>query len=139
VPSNPLQGFLDEVQSQLDEALAQAGQAREALSELSATATSKDRLVTATVDARGTLTELKFNSSRYRSMAPSELSAVLTETIGRAQREVTSQMMETFGGIDGFDLDSVKDMLSSRPEHAELHEMLDAFTEGRLPGQANAD
>jgi hypothetical protein len=72
-------------------------------------------------------------------MAPSELSAVLTETIGRAQREVTSQMMETFGGIDGFDLDSVKDMLSSRPEHAELHEMLDAFTEGRLPGQATAD
>ncbi|RPK33290.1 YbaB/EbfC family nucleoid-associated protein [Streptomyces sp. ADI93-02] len=137
--NNPLQAFLDEVQSQMDEALEQAGQAQAALSEISATATSKDHLVTATVDARGTLTELKFNSSRFRSMAPTELAALLTETIGKAQEDVHGQMMETFGGVDGHDLDSVKDLLSDRPEQAELHEMLDAFVNGRLPGQHKAD
>ncbi|MFD9287626.1 YbaB/EbfC family nucleoid-associated protein [Streptomyces sp. NPDC060030] len=123
----------------MDEALEQAGQAQAALSEISATATSKDRLVTATVDARGTLTELKFNSSRYRSMAPTELAALLAETISKAQEDVHGQMMETFGGFDGHDLDSVKNLLSDRPEQAELHEMLDAFVNGRLPGQHKAD
>ncbi|MDX3849465.1 YbaB/EbfC family nucleoid-associated protein [Streptomyces sp. AK02-01A] len=119
----------------MDEALVQAGQAREALSEISATATSKDHLVTATVDSRGSLTELKFNSSRYRSMAPSELSALLTDTIGKAQEDVAAQMMAVFGEFDGHDIEAVKDVLSGRPEQAELHEMLAAFADGRLPGQ----
>ncbi|MET9016685.1 MULTISPECIES: YbaB/EbfC family nucleoid-associated protein [Streptomyces] len=106
---------------------------------ISATATSKDRLVTATVDARGTLTELKFNSSRYRSMAPSELSAVLTDTIAKAQKDVTDQMKEIFGETDGHDLDAVKDMLDGPSHQSELHEMLEAFIDGRLPGQAKTD
>ncbi|CAM5598130.1 YbaB/EbfC family nucleoid-associated protein [Streptomyces canarius] len=136
--SNPLQGYLDEAQSQLDEALARAGQAREALSGISAMATSKDRLVTVTVDARGTLTELKFNSSRYRSMAPSELSAVVTETIAKAQKDVTDQMKEIFGETDG-NLDAVKDILGGSSYQDELHEMLEAFIDGRLPGQPKTD
>ncbi|MFE9360581.1 YbaB/EbfC family nucleoid-associated protein [Streptomyces olivaceoviridis] len=105
---------------------------------ISAMATSKDRLVTATVDARGTLTELKFNSSRYRSMAPSELSAVLTETIAKAQKDVTDQMKDIFGETDGH-LDTVKDILNGSSYQDELHEMLEAFIDGRLPGQAKTD
>ncbi|UUU23654.1 YbaB/EbfC family nucleoid-associated protein [Streptomyces sp. DSM 40750] len=129
--SNPFQALLDEVQSQLDEALDRAGQAQEALTAVSGTATSKDRLVSATVDARGTVTDLKFHTTRYRTMAPSELSALLLDTIGRAQQEVMAQMDEVLGPIAPEDLE-IGDVTSGRTELAEL---LEAFGLGTLPGQ----
>lgn len=57
--------------------------------------TAKNRLVTATVDATGRLTELKFHTDGYRSMAPAELSSALVEVIDRAQR----QMAERVAGV----------------------------------------
>ncbi|MGW3652426.1 YbaB/EbfC family nucleoid-associated protein [Streptomyces sp. NPDC000878] len=115
----------------MDEALERAGQAQEALREVSGTATSKDRLVSATVDARGSVTELKFHTTRYRAMAPTELSAVLLDTIGRAQREAAAHLEEVLGPVGPEDLE-IDDVTSARPE---LAEMLEAFGLGRIPGQ----
>ena len=129
--SNPFQALLDEVQSQLDEALERADQAQEALTAVSGTATSKDHLVSAMVDARGAVTELKFHTTRYRTMAPSELSAVLLDTIGKAQQEASAHLEEVLGPIGPEDLE-IGDVTSGR---AELADMLEAFGRGRLPGQ----
>jgi DNA-binding protein YbaB len=131
VSSNPFQALLDEVQTQLDEALDRAGQAQEALTAVSGTATSKDRLVSATVDARGAVTELKFHTTRYRAMAPTELSALLLDTIAKAQQEVSARLEEVLGPIGPEDLE-IDDVTSGR---ADLADMLEAFGRGTLPGQ----
>ncbi|MFD7135395.1 YbaB/EbfC family nucleoid-associated protein [Streptomyces sp. NPDC059894] len=115
----------------MDEALERAGRAQEALTALSGTATSKDHLVSATADARGAVTELKFHTTRYRTMAPTELSAVLLDTIGRAQREAAAHLEEVLGPIVPEDLE-VDDVMSGR---ADLADLLDAFGRGALPGQ----
>jgi hypothetical protein len=88
-------------------------------------------MVSATVDARGAVTELKFHTTRYRTMAPAELSAVLVDTIGKAQQEVAAKMEEILGPITPEALE-IGDVTSSHPE---LAEMLEAFGRGALPGQ----
>ena len=57
-----------------------------------ATVKSSKGLVTVTVGPQGEITELTFNTRGYRSMAPAELSTVLTETIAKARAEVAEQM-----------------------------------------------
>lgn len=79
------------------------------------------------------MTELKFHTTRYRAMAPSELSAVLIDTIGRAQREAIAHLEEVLGPIGPEDLE-IDDVTSARPE---LADMLEAFGLGGLQGQQN--
>ncbi|MFE5741376.1 YbaB/EbfC family nucleoid-associated protein [Streptomyces celluloflavus] len=117
--------------AQLEQAREQAHRTQQALAEVSATATSRDRMVSATVDAQGAVTGLKFHSTRYRSMAAAELSAALLDTIRQAQDEATAQVSQLLqpvmpGGLD------LGDALGG---HGNLSEMLDAFTHGSLPGQ----
>lgn len=52
--------------------------------------------MTATVDATGRLTELKFHTDGYRSMAPAELSAALVEVIDRAQRQMAERVASVY-------------------------------------------
>ncbi|WP_253874417.1 YbaB/EbfC family nucleoid-associated protein [Actinomadura rupiterrae] len=66
------------------------------LRERTASATSANRLVTATVDARGGLVGLTFNTTRYRTMAPAELAAAVSETVVEAQRTMAEQVSEAF-------------------------------------------
>jgi DNA-binding protein YbaB len=61
--------------------------------------TAKNRLVTATVDATGRLTELKFHTDGYRSMAPAELSAALVEVIDSAQRKMGDRVSQVYGAF----------------------------------------
>ncbi len=57
---------------------------------------AKNRLVTATVDGTGQLTELKFHTDGYRSMAPAELSAAIVEVVGRAQRQMADRVAQIY-------------------------------------------
>ncbi len=52
--------------------------------------------MTATVDATGRLTELKFHTDGYRGMAPAELGATLVEVIDRAQRKMSDRVAEAY-------------------------------------------
>ncbi|MFD6097694.1 YbaB/EbfC family nucleoid-associated protein [Nocardiopsis flavescens] len=67
---------------------------------------AKNRAVAATVDGTGRLTELKFHTDAYRSMAPAELSAAIVEVVGRAQRQMAERVSKAYEafmpeGIDG--------------------------------------
>ncbi|CAL9378577.1 hypothetical protein SUDANB121_01018 [Nocardiopsis dassonvillei] len=57
---------------------------------------AKNRLVAATVDGTGRLTELKFHTDGYRSMAPAELSAAIVEVVGRAQRQMAARVARVY-------------------------------------------
>lgn len=80
------------------------------LNEATATASSKDRMLTATVDGQGKLTELAFNGKRWREMAPKELGAKIVEVVAEAQEQAALRTSELMGGLvpTGFDLDQLR-------------------------------
>jgi DNA-binding protein YbaB len=82
------------------------------LQEATATATSKDRAIKATVDGQGRLTEVAFNGQRWRDMAPKELGAKIVEVVAEAQRNAAQSVNEVMGGLvpDGVDLDRLREL-----------------------------
>lgn len=86
----------------------------EALNNLHATtasATSRDRTIKATVDGQGRLTELAFNGKRWREMAPKELGAKIVEVVAEAQKQAATSVHELMGALvpDGMDLDRLRE------------------------------
>ena len=113
--STPLQ---ERMESTLAELRAQQQKIRDFGASMAAQTTaltSKNRMVSATVDSRGTLTELAFKGSRWRNLAPAELAALIVETVARAQETASKQAMKAaaglmpagfgFAGLTGGDLD----------------------------------
>jgi hypothetical protein len=78
--------------------------------------TSKNRMVSATVDCRGKLVELSLKGNRYRSMAPAELAALVVETVATAQDKALKEALAAaaelmpraakFAGLADGDLDA---------------------------------
>lgn len=64
------------------------------LGEVSATVVSKRREVSVTVGSQGEITELKFPTSAYRRLSPTELSGLLMRTIGEARTKFVEQTVE---------------------------------------------
>jgi DNA-binding protein YbaB len=83
------------------------------------TSTSRDKMVTATVDSRGRLVDLKLKGTRYRQLAPAELTARVVETVRAAQEDAARESASRLAGllpaglglpVDGeFDLDAMFD------------------------------
>lgn len=71
--------------------------------------TSKDGMVTVTLDGRSEVTSIAFNTVKFRRMAPAELSAVLVETINRARSEGRARVIDAYRSMfpNGMDLDAV--------------------------------
>ncbi len=87
------------LQEQLQSAMAELAEHTERIQEVQkelgrarASATSKDRMVTATVSAHGEITDLKFHTEDYRSMPPAQLGAVLMATVNAARTKMSSQV-----------------------------------------------
>ncbi|MGW5648788.1 YbaB/EbfC family nucleoid-associated protein [Saccharopolyspora sp. NPDC003752] len=94
--SSPL---FNEMETALQELRAQQDRIREATEQAekeTTTATSKDRMISATVDHRQRLVGLKFTGTRYRNMAPAELASRITEVVLQAQEEATGKSMAVF-------------------------------------------
>ncbi|TDQ44656.1 hypothetical protein EV190_1345 [Actinorugispora endophytica] len=70
---------------------------------------AKDRLVSAKVNAKGELIELKFHTQKYRQMAPKELSTAITDVIERARKQMAKRVVESYGSFapEGVDLDEI--------------------------------
>jgi len=101
---NSMEERLAAALAEFEETRAKLGEAAAAAARLSATVMAKDRSVEATVGAQGELTNLRFPTSRYRTMAPAELANALMSTIGAARAQVTSQLVDLyqpFGPIPG--------------------------------------
>ena len=82
----------------LDQALAEAAQARERsadlyreLNDLSETATSARQEVKVTVGRQGELTDLSFPSSGFKKMTGPELAAVIVKTAAQAQSQLRAR------------------------------------------------
>ncbi|MEW2445725.1 YbaB/EbfC family nucleoid-associated protein [Micromonospora marina] len=63
------------------------------------TATGKRRAVQVTVDGQGNLTEIKFPTSAYRTMAGGELGTLLLETITTARRQAIDAGIAQFAQL----------------------------------------
>jgi DNA-binding protein YbaB len=57
---------------------------------------SKDGMITVTLDGRGEVSSIAFNTAKFRRMAPAELGAALVETIGQARAQSREQMVNAY-------------------------------------------
>jgi DNA-binding protein YbaB len=85
-----MQQLLDEFHQQREAMLA----AQRKLRSVSGTATAPKRAVKVTVGCQGEITELSFPTQAYRTMAPAELAAAVTETIATARAKAMHAMSE---------------------------------------------
>jgi DNA-binding protein YbaB len=60
------------------------------LQAVTATESTKDKMVTATVDGQGKLVELSFRGRRWRDLAPKELAAKIVEVVADAQGKASA-------------------------------------------------
>lgn len=91
--TTPLHNDVEAALRQLRDQQADLERATAAIADAETTATSKDRLVEATVDGQGRLTGVKITSRRFRELAPAELSARITETVRAAQEQQADKTM----------------------------------------------
>lgn len=98
---------------------------------LTATATSKDRVLSATVDARGVLTDLRMTGQSWRELAPKELCAKIVAVVAQAQREVQERgrLLLAEGGPDG--LDPAAGLPTADEMTAMMQTMVDQLQGGR--------
>lgn len=71
----------------------------EQMSKLTGSAASKDRMVTATVDSQGRLVELGLAGTRYRQLAPKELTSRIVSTVREAQENAARVAASTLSGL----------------------------------------
>lgn len=104
------------------------------MKEVSATALSRRRELSVTVDSQGVITELKFLTDAYRKLARNELSELVTRTIADAREKALDQVAEIVGPSLPPGLNP-KDVLSGEVGAADLRpdtsRMPDVLTEPR--------
>ena len=103
--SNEGYDLIKQAAADLDRKQRRLREIREELARTPTKVSSADRSLTVELDAVGELASIKFNSQRYRRMAPAELSATLVETIRRARAESRERFIGAFAemlpaGID---------------------------------------
>jgi DNA-binding protein YbaB len=81
------------------------------IDEETVTVRAKDRSLSITLDGRGEVTNIAFNGTKYRAMAPAELAHLLVETIRAGRAQCVQKMAEAMGqpslpGIDFAELAS---------------------------------
>ncbi|MGI8306470.1 YbaB/EbfC family nucleoid-associated protein [Saccharopolyspora hattusasensis] len=91
--------MFDELEAALEELRSQQKRIREAQQEAEQETTSfrtKDRMISAVVDHKLRLTELKLSGTRYRNLAPAELAGRIVEAVQAAQDEAAKKSMDVF-------------------------------------------
>jgi DNA-binding protein YbaB len=74
-------------------------EAGERMNRLTGSASSADRMITATVDSQGRLVDLKLEGGRYRKLAPADLTGRIVETVRAAQENAARQASDAFAGL----------------------------------------
>lgn len=71
--------------------------------------TTKDGMITITLDARGDVTSIVFNTQKWRRMAPAELGNALVEAITKARAEGRALLAEAYQQFlpEGMDLQKI--------------------------------
>ncbi|MFC4563425.1 YbaB/EbfC family DNA-binding protein [Nocardiopsis mangrovi] len=73
-------------------------------------AVSKDRAISAKINAEGQLVELKFRTGSYKSMAPAELSAAVMDVVERARDRMQDRVLEAYAPFapEGTDMEAAR-------------------------------
>lgn len=87
---------LDEAIAELRKEQERLKSVRDGLQEVKSKVTSKDGMITVTLDGRGEISAIAFNTQKFRRMAPAELGAALVEVIGRARSEAREQVLDAY-------------------------------------------
>ncbi|MED7955017.1 MULTISPECIES: YbaB/EbfC family nucleoid-associated protein [unclassified Streptomyces] len=130
--SNPFADQIAQTMEAMRDQLAKAEETQAELEKLTASVTSKDRLVTVKVGPQGQVLALTFHTTGYRDKAPAELGALLTDLLNEARAKVGEQVaarIREFEGIGdtlrlsmtgGSDLDDLLEPLwAMRPGYAD--------------------
>jgi DNA-binding protein YbaB len=100
---------MNRLKAEFDQAVKGLDKMQESLDNTKGKARSKSRMVSAMVDGRGDVTELKFHTQAWRTMSPGELSKVIIQTINDARAAAQRQMWS-----------SVSDLVPDGPDLSEL-------------------
>ncbi|MFC8448890.1 YbaB/EbfC family nucleoid-associated protein [Kitasatospora sp. NPDC057223] len=123
---------LESVMAEMMEQQARMLAAQQELQAATASAMSKDRMVTAKVGPQGEVVSLTFHTSDYRTMAPAQLATVLTDVLNEARARMGEQVMKSMSAFEGVgdllresltgptDLDEVlAPLIAMRPQRGE--------------------
>ncbi|MFE2413408.1 YbaB/EbfC family nucleoid-associated protein [Kitasatospora sp. NPDC059408] len=96
--------FAQQIEEAMETLRVQQARIEEATRKLQAetvSVTSKDRMITAVLGAQGEVVSLTFHTTAYRSMAPAQLSAALTDVLNRARADMGAKVTESLGTFEG--------------------------------------
>jgi DNA-binding protein YbaB len=131
---------MKEITAEYEQARRDIAKLQEAVESAAGSARSKNRMISATVDGRGEVTEVKFHGQNWRSMAPGELGKLVVATIKAAREAACKQMWSSISSMvpDGLDLSAAMagrlDWAAATPESIELPRVIQDF----LGGQSRA-
>jgi DNA-binding protein YbaB len=97
--TSPFQDQIEKQQEQVRRAQAELAEVRQRLAGVQATASSKNRAITVTVDSQGEVVDIKFNTGVYRSMPGAELSRLLMDTIAAARNDAKTAIVDQFASV----------------------------------------
>jgi DNA-binding protein YbaB len=93
----PRGGQLEAMFTMLADEQRKLAEFQERMTSASSVVESPDKMVVATFDGRGELVQLKFTTTKYRTMAPAELAATLMDTLKRGRTAAFSKIDEMAG------------------------------------------
>jgi DNA-binding protein YbaB len=99
--TSPLRDQLDAAMAEVHEYRAKLAATRKEVAEISVEVLAKDRTCTVTMSGRGQLKDIRFHGMAYASMPPAQLSALLVETVGIAQRQLAEKSRLAFEPLAG--------------------------------------
>lgn len=114
---------LEQMMAEMAEAQASVIDFEKKLNDFSATVVSKDRMVSATVDAQGGLSGLKLTGRSWRELAAKELTTKIVEVVAQAQNEVRQHSAALFADLAPEGVDP----LSGLPEGVDLESMMNGL------------
>ncbi|MFE0747497.1 YbaB/EbfC family nucleoid-associated protein [Gordonia sp. NPDC058843] len=107
-----MQGYSAMV-DELDRQRAELERVRKALSQLTSRATSHDKLVAVTVDARGLAVDITIEPAALRRYRADQLSALLTTLIAEADTALRTRSAEVLAGVPDLPIDYADARLES--------------------------
>lgn len=132
--SAPHQNHVEEALEELRRQRERLAKARRDMTDRATSVSSKDRMVSVTVDGRGAITQISFGSTKFRRMAPAELGAVLVDTINAARQAALNEVAEKFQPMFPDSL-KVKNLLSGKLDIDQMFADAMRLAKEPMPGE----
>ncbi|MDQ0378244.1 YbaB/EbfC family nucleoid-associated protein [Amycolatopsis thermophila] len=119
---------VDQLMDRFNQQTAQLREAQQAASELTAELSSPDGLVKVTVDAQGTLADLKLAPTTFERTRPDALARTISDLVRRGMLQVKQQQAELFRPLTA-DLPDLSEFIEGAPSLAGLMPDIPDFLE----------